>query len=325
MISVYVDDLILVCNRLDAIVEMKKKLSQQWEMTDLGEINFSLGIRVARDRHTRRIWLDQERYANDVLKRFNMSDCKPLTTPCDVGTAVSRDMTPHTDAERQMMQYIPYRSSVGSLMYTMIATRPDLGYAISALSAYMADPGQQHWKAMKRVFRYLRHTANYRLELGGENLTLQGYCDADWANNRDDRRSVTGYVFTLGTAVISWKSQRQKTVALSSTEAEYMAASSATRELLWLRKLMSELHHPQETTVLQCDNQGCIALTNNPTYHQRTKHIDTQYHFIRDEVEKKVIRLQYIATDEMIADVLTKPLRRTKHEWCIAQMGLAGV
>jgi hypothetical protein len=254
-----------------------------------------------------------------------MSDCKSLTTPCDVGTILSRDMAPHTDVERRIIQNIPYCSSVGSLMYTMVATRPDLGYAISTLSVYMADPGQQHWKAMKRVLRYLHHTTNYKLELGGNNLTLQGYCDADWANSRDDRRSVTGYVFTLGTGVISWKSQRQKTVALSSTQAEYMAASSATRELLWLRKLMSELHHPQDTTVIHCDNQGCIALANNPTYHQRTKHIDTQYHFIRDEVEKKVIQLKYIATNQMIGDVLTKPLRRTKHEWCVKQMGLAGV
>jgi hypothetical protein len=231
-------------------------------------------------------------------------------------------MSPQTDSERQVMQGVPYASAVGSLMYTMTATRPDLGYSISTLSAYMADPGEQHWKAMKRVFRYLQHTANYRLELGGNDLTLQGYSDADWANSRDDRRSVTGYIFTLGAGVISWKSQRQKTVALSSTEAEYVSASTATREVLWLHKLLNELHQPQQTTTLHCDNQGSIALANNPTFHQRTKHIDTQYHFIRDEVERQVIKLYYIPTDQMIADVLTKPLRHVQHQWCVEQMGL---
>ena len=322
IISVYVDDIILICNHLKELEQMKVKLRQQWEMTDLGELNFILGIRVQRDRTRHLIWLDQERYANDVLKRFNMSHSKPMNTPCEAGRALRRDMSPSTATERSMMQGIPYASAVRSLMYTMTATRPDLGYAISSLSAYIGNPGQEHWKAVKRVLRYLRHTSSYQLELGGNKLILQGYCDSDWASSPDDRRSITGYAFTLGTGAISWKSQRQKTVALSSTEAEYMAASSATRELLWLRNLLSELHQTQQTVTLHCDNQGCIALANNPTYHQRTKHIDTQYHFIREQVEKQIVRLTYIPTHQMMADVLTKPLPRLKHQLCVLQMRL---
>jgi hypothetical protein len=176
---------------------------------------------------------------------------------------------------------------------------------------------------MKRAFRYLRGTSCYRLELGGNSVLLQGNCDADWANNVDNRRSVTGYVFTLGSGVVSWQSKLQRTVALSSTEAEYMAASSATRELIWLRQLLNALHHPQQTTTLHCDNQGCIALTSNPTFHQRTKHIDTQYHFIREQVEQQELKLKYIPTVDMVADILTKPVRRVKHEWCVEQMGLS--
>jgi hypothetical protein len=251
-----------------------------------------------------------------------MSNCKPVSTPCDSSVILNKSMSPTTDAEKEMMKAVPYSSGVGSLMYAMTATRPDIAYAVSTLTAFMATPGEQHWIAVKRVLRYLQGTRNYCLVLGGNSVELNGWCDADWANDKDTRRSVTGYVFRLGDGVVSWQSKRQPTVAMSSTEAEYMATSYAARESIFLRQLLSELGYKQASVTLHCDNQSSIALSSNPAYHQRTKHIDVQHHFIREKVEAGEIVLKYEPTEHMIADVLTKALARAKHEWCTDALGL---
>src|SRR3982074_2233528 len=164
--------------------------------------------------------------------------------------------------------------------------------------------------------RYLRGTAHYRLQLGGgPQVLLTGYCDADWAGDLDERKSTTGYAFYIGDGLVSWNSKRQTTVALSTAEAEYMAATQATKEALWLKQLLNEIGLTQSQPVLiRFDNQGCIALTKNPAYHSRTKHIDIRHHFIRDSVEVGTVQLQYCATDDMVADVFTKALARDKHE-----------
>jgi hypothetical protein len=301
---------------------MKAILSKKWEMSDLGELHHILGIGVHSDRVNRRIYLDQSRYIGEVLEDFDMSNCKPVSTPCDRSVILSKDMSPTTAEEQQSMKAVPYSSGVGSLMYIMTATRPDIAYAVSTLSAFMANPGQQHWKALKRVMRYLQDTRNHCLILCGSSVELSGWCDADWANDKDTRRSVSGYIFSIGDGVISWQSKRQPTVAMSSTEAEYMAASSATREALFLHQLLSELGYNQPSVTLYCDNQSCISLSNNPAYHQRTKHIDVHHHFIREKVERGQIILKYMPTEEMVADALTKPLPPVKHTWCMDAMGI---
>ena len=214
------------------------------------------------------------------------------------------------------MTAIPYSSAVGSLMYAMTATRPDIAFAVSALSAFMANPGEKHWIALKRVLRYLQGTRHYTLVLGGSQVELRGWCDADWGTDKDTRRSVTGYIFKVGNGVISWQSKRQPTVATSSTEAEYMSVSYAAREAAFLHQLLAELGYKQGCITLHCDNQSCIALCNNPAYHQRSKHIDVQHNFIREKVEAGDITLQYMPTEQMAADALTKPLPKGKHEWC---------
>jgi hypothetical protein len=323
IIAVYVDDLVITGDTA-LVTATKAALGQRFDMKDLGEVHWLLGIEVARRGDT--FQLSQRKYIADMLEAYGMTDARPVTTPADPHTTLTADMSPQSDEERSAMASVPYRNAVGSIMYLMVGTRPDLAAAVSAVSRFMADPGQQHWTAVKRILRYLRGTADWTLTLGGAGggaVELSGYCDADWAGDLDTRRSTTGYAFSLGRGTVSWCSKRQPTVALSSTEAEYMSASQAAREALWLRRLMADLGFgPVGATTIRCDNQGALALAKNPVHHQRTKHIDVQHHFIRELVEQGTVQLVYCATDDMVADVLTKPLPRDKHWRCCRALGL---
>jgi transposase InsO family protein len=324
IVAVYVDDLI-ICGPMRAVADIKAELGAAFEMKDLGAVHWLLGIEVQRD--GRVVRLNHAKYIAELLATFRMADCKPASTPMAIDM-LTADMCPRTDDERRAMAGVPYASAVGSLMYVMVATRPDLAAAVSVVSRYMANPGPAHWTAVKRILRYLRGTADWELRLSGDDtgsVVLSGYCDADWAGDKDRRRSVTGYAFTLGTGAVTWSSKAQHTVALSSTEAEYMAASHAAREALWLRELLRELGHEQATTEIKCDNQGAIALVKNPVHHQRTKHIDVQHHFIRELHERAVIALAYCETARMAADIMTKALGRDKHRECCAVLGLGPV
>ena len=207
---------------------------------------------------------------------------------------------------------IPYRSAVGALIYAVTGTRPDLAHSVGVLSRYLATPGKQHWQCVKRVLKYIKGTTDLGLFFDGslkDALILHGFMDADWANDTADRRSTSAYLFKLCGAPVSWKSKRQPTVSLSTTEAEYMAASLATQEAVWLRQLLSDLCVMQiQPTVLYEDNRGCIDLVNNPVHHQRTKHIDIRHHFVREQQQAGAINLVYCPTKEMQADALTKAL-----------------
>jgi hypothetical protein len=324
IIAVYVDDLVITGHEAQ-VLAIKSALASKFDMKDLGEVHWLLGIEVERKRNLYQ--LSQRKYITDMLEAYGMADCRPVSTPADPHVQLTSDMSPKSDEERRAMAGVPYRNAVGSLMYVMVGTRPDIAAAVSAVSRYMSDPGPQHWTAVKRILRYLRGTADWALCLGGTDrgVQLSGYCDADWAGDLDERRSTPGYTFSLGRGSISWASKKQPTVALSSTEAEYMAASNAAREAVWLRQLLTELGFaPVAPTVIQCDNQGALALVKNPVKHARTKHIDVQHHFIRELVEQGKVALEYCPTDRMVADVLTKPLHRDKHLACCASLGLQG-
>src|SRR6201996_6441500 len=194
-----------------------------------------------------------------------MSDSKPVATPLDPGTKLSKSDSPSTPEEIQKMKNIPYQSAVGAIMYAMLGTRPDIAFAVTILSQFSSNPGKSHWTAVKRVLRYLKGSINYKLAYGGSNSRqtdpeLIGYCDADWASNVDDRRSVTGYVFMLAGGAISWKTKKQPTVALSSVEAEYMAATQATKEAIWFRSFLTQLgiNVGSSPTTIYSDSQGSI-------------------------------------------------------------------
>lgn len=207
----------------------------------------------------------------------------------------------------------------------VFCTRPDITFAISNVSKFNNQPGRSHWNAVKRIFRYLKKTSDYKLTFGanGENNDIHGYCDADWASDIDDRKSCTGYVFKLQNGSISWASKKQPTVALSSVEAEYMALSMASQEAFWIRQTLGELLNEDVRAIkIYSDNQGAINMGQNQIYSPRTKHIDIRHHFVRESINCGNIQLDYINTNLMIADNLTKPVNKDKHAFCTKNFGL---
>jgi transposase InsO family protein len=336
-ILLYVDDLLLISNDLGRLSLIKAELSKRFDMKDLGEAQFILGIQIQRDRARRRISLSQSEYIKTILNRFDMAECKPVRSPMAVGTKLLREepSTPsvidhqQADPQEDDMAEVPYAQAVGALMYAAMGTRPDIAYCTTSLSQFMQKPTRTHWTALKRVLRYLKGTQQARLLYQPSadkqecSLDVHGYCDSDWGNDVSDRRSITGWAFLLHGCAVSWQSRKQRTTALSSVEAEYMAAAAATKEAVWWRQFLTELGvRPTGPTALYSDSQGSIALAKNPDHHDRTKHIDMRYHFIREQLATQAIRMEFVGTEWMLADALTKPLGTDRHEVLVGKLGL---
>ncbi|KAE8733549.1 hypothetical protein F3Y22_tig00001120pilonHSYRG00173 [Hibiscus syriacus] len=315
IVLVYVDDLIITGDDEAEILQTKENLSVRFQMKELGQLKHFLGLEV--DRTHEGIFLCQQKYAKDLLKRFGMLECKSTSTPMEPNIK----MCAHEgkDLEDATM----YRQLVGSLIYLTL-TRPDISYAVGVMSRYMQNPKKPHLEAVRRILRYVKNTIDYGLLYKkGEDCKLVGYCDADYAGDHDTRRSTTGYVFKLGSGTISWCSKRQPTVSLSTTEAEYRAAAMAAQESTWLIQLMNNLHQPVDYAIpLYCDNQSAIRLAENPVFHARTKHVEVHYHFVREKVLQEEIEMRQIKTDEQIADLFTKSLSVGKFEHFRRQHGV---
>jgi hypothetical protein len=321
----FVDDLFSACAKED-LAEMeadRRALSRKYTVKDLGDAKLVLGMRVTRDRKRKLLWLDQEQYVRKLLLRHGMEECRTMATPSEAGYRLrkgegdnKKNLGDHRDAGSFSQE--EYASIVGGLQYAALSTRPDIAYQASVLSRYLSDPHLQHWVAAKRVLRYLSGTAALGLQFGGKAPSKDGrmqqlvgpvYSDADWAGDEETRRSTTGFVVLLGGGAVSWASKRQKTVALSSAEAEYMATAAATQEIVWVRTLLNELGYEQDSpTPLLCDNQAAIAMAGNAVHHSRIKHIDLRHHFIRERVADGSMRVQWVPSTDQVADLLTKPL-----------------
>lgn len=306
IIALYVDDIILLFSKNSQTKknEIKNQLMSEFEMKDLGQASHVLGMRITKSNE--KITLDQSNYILKILERFNMSDCKPVQTPMEKGLKLSKAI--NSDCKYD------YRNLIGCLMYLAVCSRPDIAYVISYLSQFNNCYSDIHYKAAKRVLRYLKGTYNYCLSFEKGDMEIVGYTDADWASNEIDRRSYTGYVFTLCNSIVSWESKKQRTVALSSTEAEYMAISDACKEGLFLRTFLYECLGEQYNIQLFNDNQSAQKLCKNVICHARTKHIDIRHHFVRQLVSTKTVNLDFKPTIEMLADVLTKSLSNEKHK-----------
>ncbi|KAL5769249.1 hypothetical protein ACOSQ2_016032 [Xanthoceras sorbifolium] len=322
ILLLYVDDMLVAGSDMQEIMNLKRELSKQFAMKDLGAAKQILGMRIKRDTKSETLLLSQAEYIKKVLSRFNMQDAKPVSTPLGVHFRLSKEQSPKTEEERTHMAKVPYASAIGSLMYAMVCTRPDIAQAVGAVSRYMNNPGKIHWEAVKWILRYLRGTTNKTLCFKGGDTTLTGYVDADLAGNVDIRKSTTGYVYTLGGTAVSWVSQLQKIVALSTTEAEYVAVTEASKEMVWLQSFLGELGKKQEDNVLYCDSQSAIHLAKNPSFHSRTKHIQLRYHFIRSLLEDGILKLEKISGAQNPADMLTKTATTDKLKLCSASVGL---
>ena len=221
-----------------------------------------------------------------------MENAKAVSTPLATHFKLSTKQSPSDESEKSDMQRVPYASVVGSLMYAMVCTRPDIAHAVGTVSRFMSNPGREHWNAVKWILRYLHGTTCLRLCFGGDKPTLMGYTDSDMGGDIDSRRSTSGYVIKFAGGAVAWQSRLQKCVALSTTEAEFIAITEACKELLWVKKLLQELSFVQDKYLLFCDSQSAIYLGKNSTFHSRSKHIDVRYRWIRDALEAGLLSWQ---------------------------------
>ena len=313
---VYVDDTVVISNDKILLDEFRASIKKEFKMTDLGPLTKILGMEVTRDRERRTLEIRQTTQIQKMLETFGMSDCKPVSTPMD--------KEPERSSAEEGSADVEYMSMVGSLLYISGMTRPDITYAVQSLLRHMQSSTDAHKTMAKRIMRYLKGTKDLGIVYNGRvanPLVLEAFSDSTWASDKETMKSVTGGFNRLAGACVSWNCKRQPTVALSSSEAEYMAASAATQDVVHTREFLKSLHFAQDgPTKIYEDNQGAIAMSENPVHHKRTKHIDIRHHFIRERVESGDVKLVYVPTDRQIADILTKPLDRVKFEYMRARL-----
>ncbi|KAM1157601.1 hypothetical protein ACFX2B_027946 [Malus domestica] len=279
IVSIYVDDIIYIGSCQELMNEFKSDMIHQYKMTDLGLLHHFLGMGILQTEEC--IFIHQIKYTLSLLKKFGLQDCKFVSTPLVLGDKLRKEDGSGNADEAQ------YRQIVGSLLY-LTATRPDIMYAACLLSRFMHCPTNKHFGTAKRILRYVQGTLDFGLEYKkGEGAILVGFCDSDWSGSEDDMKSTSGYAFTFGNGVFSWSSVKQQCVALSTAEAEYISASEATAQATWLRFVLEDFGEMQTVaTPLNCDNTSAIAITKNHIFHQKTKHINRRYHFIKEALQQ---------------------------------------
>jgi hypothetical protein len=331
---VYVDDLIVTGARAEDIGHFKEEMAARFRMSDLGALSYYLGIEVRQGKDI--ISLGQRAYALKLLERAGMAGCKAVATPMEERIKLSRQST------AAKVDATLYRSIVGGLRW-LTHTRPDIAFAVGYVSRFMEDPREDHWAAVKRLLRYVQGSAELGIVFpkrgglqlsvfseappkGEEGVGLTAFSDADMAGDVDGRRSTSGVLVFLGSSPVAWQSLKQKMVALSTCEAEYVAAATAACQVVWLRRLLGELTGVQaQPPTLKVDNQPAIALAKNPVLHDRSKHIDVKFHFLRDCVDEGQIVIEFVETGRQLADILTKSLGRLRFSELRKMMGMVEI
>ena len=315
---VYVDDIVLAGNSMTEINHVKSILDTQFRIKDLGPLRFFLGLEVARSKDG--IALNQRKYTLELLDDSGILSAKPVPTPCNPAIKLS------SEGSCSYPDHYAYRRLVGRLLY-LTTTRPDIAFPVQQLSQFVDKPLESHFQAAIRVLKYLKSAPAQGLFFPASNsLALSGFADSDWACCLDSRKSVTGYCVFLGPSLISWKSKKQNTVSRSSSEAEYRALASLTCEIQWLHYLLDDLHVPLSTpSAVYCDNKSAIYLAHNPTFHERSKHIEIDCHVIREKIQKGLIHLLPVPSSSQLADVFTKPLHVTSFTSFISKLGLCNL
>jgi histone deacetylase 1/2 len=303
-VLIYVDDILVTGSSPNLIQDVISKLNSHFALKQLGPVDYFLGIEV-HNLPTGALLLNQAKYIHDLLCKAKMENCKPIGSPmmssCKLSKVGSDTMPDPT----------LYRSTVGALQYATL-TRPDIAFSVNKVCQFMSQPLDSHWKAVKRILRYLKGTMHHGLLLNpattGPPFSLHAYSDADWGSDQDDRRSTSGSCIYFGPNLVSWGSKKQPLVARSSTEAEYRSMANATTELIWIQSLLQELQVPYHVPTLLCDNLSAVSLAHNPVLHARTKHIELDIHFVREKVLSKQLTVLHVPAADQLADSLTKPV-----------------
>ena len=317
LLIVYVDDIVMTGDDREEMTRLKKLLAQEFEIKDLGKLQYFLGIEVAQSK--RGIFISQRKYILDLLKETGMTGCKPAESPIESNHKLQLGVGESVDKER-------YQRLVGKLIYLSL-TRPDIAYAVSLVSQFMHDPRESHSQAVFRILRYLKSSPGKGLLFSKHgHFRIEAFTDADWAGSLDDRRSTSGYCTLVGGNLVTWRSKKQNVVARSSAEAEYRAMAQGVCEILWVQKLLAELGLlEREKLSLFCDNKAAISIAQNPVQHDRTKHIEIDRHFIKEKVTSGILNLCYVASEKQLADVFTKGLSKQMFHTLVFKLGMCDI
>lgn len=313
LVAIYVDDGLIAGSTNNAVNKFLDLLKSKFQIT-IGSLDSFLGMQI--EQRESSLFVSQTAYTEKILQRFDMAESKPMNTPAENNRSENQSMNP-------IEKSIPYRSAVGSLMYLACATRPDIAYAVSKVARSMAEPTSADWISVKRIFRYLRGTTNHGLLYTSSEDELCAYSDADLAGDPGTRRSTNGFVSLIGGTAVSWTSQLQKSVALSTTEAEFVAASEGAKELIWLKRLLNEICGKSGVPVLFVDNASAIKLVKNPEFHKRSKHIEVRYYFVRELFQNGDIFVEHVSSENQLGDMFTKPLNAKKFSTLCNKIGLS--
>ena len=306
--------MVIIGNNEEEISDLKK-LFKEFEMKDLGNLKYFLGIKVLRSKQE--IFINQKKYILDLLAEIGVLDCKPAETPIVANHGLQ------TVQDGELANKEQYKKLVRKLIY-LSHTRPDISYAVGMISRFMHLPQVPHMEAVMRILRYLKGTSSRGVFFQkNDHLDLMAYIDADWAGDRDSRKSTSRYFTLVGGNLVTWRSKKQKVVALSSAEAEFRSIAKAITKILWLKKLLSALNFPPtKAGKLFCDNQAAINISGNPVQHDRTKHVEIDRHFIKEKLEKQVISLPHVKSKDQLADILTKGVTANAFEDTLCKLGI---
>ena len=301
-VLLYVDDILIFGKLISNITLYKEKITSLFKMKDMGEVQDFLGLKISRNMQNREMTISQRRYIEKILCKFGMEHCNPCQIPIDVNIKNDEITSEQTNA--------PFRELIGSLQYLVLVSRPDIAVAVNYYSKFQEKPEEIHFKGLKRILRYLKGTIDHKLvyKVHENSNCLVGYADASYGNDTKDRKSISGYIYKLFGNTVSWSTKKQSTISESSTEAELLALSHASKEGRWIKNLLNEIGINFGAFTIYEDNIPCINIAEEPRSHQRCKHVDIKYMKVRELVQEKIIDLKYLSTTEQVADVMTKPL-----------------
>ncbi|GJV79616.1 retrovirus-related pol polyprotein from transposon TNT 1-94 [Tanacetum coccineum] len=314
IVQIYVDDIIFGSTCQEMCDDFAKIMHDEFEMSMMGELNFFLGLQIKQLNDG--IFFNQSKYIKEMLKKFGLEDSKPMKTPMSTETKLTRD------EEGESVDNTKYRGMIGSLLY-LTASRPDIMFSVCLCARFQEDPKTSHLEAVKRIFRYIKGTMHLGLWYPkGSGIETIVYADSDHAGDYVDRKSTSGVCTFMGCCLTSWFSKKQTALAISTTEAEYVSAGKACQQALWMKQALIDYGIRLDNIPIMCDNKGAIDLSKNPVQHSRTKHIEIRHHFLRDNVQKGNISLEKVSSEDNIADILTKPLKREPFNYLRLGLGM---